>query len=84
MLVHLVRKSRNGKTGPIPVSTTSGDTCPNACPLKGSGCYAKSGPLGMHWQKVSSGARGTAGIGMAPVDNWVAATPEVLASLGWA
>jgi hypothetical protein len=58
MRVHLTLKSSNSKTGPIPVSTTSADTCPDTCPLKGNGCYAESGPLAIHWRKVSSGERG--------------------------
>jgi hypothetical protein len=57
-MIHLTLKSANIKTGPIPVSTSSADTCPDACPLKAGGCYAKSGPLGMHWQKVTAGKRG--------------------------
>ena len=57
-MIHLTLKSSNVKTGPIPVSTSSADTCPDACPLKAGGCYAKSGPLGMHWQKVTAGKRG--------------------------
>jgi hypothetical protein len=49
-------KSRNAKTGNIPVSTSDASTCPSACPLKASGaCYAKHGPLGMFWAKVNSG-----------------------------
>lgn len=58
--VHLTLKSRNEKTGPIPVSTTEAKTCPDICPLKGAGCYAELGPLGMHWQKVSRGEAGDA------------------------
>ena len=54
MNYHLSFKSGNKKTGPIPVSTSSPDTCPNACPLKRNGCYADSGPLRMHWDKVAS------------------------------
>jgi hypothetical protein len=59
MIFHLTRKSENAKTGPIPVSTTSADTCPDACSLRGNGCYAESGPIGIHWRAVSSGERGT-------------------------
>ena len=59
MNFHMTLESRNEKTGPIPVSTTSYDTCPNVCPLKGNGCYAGGGPLGMHWKAVSEGKRGT-------------------------
>ena len=57
-LTHLTLKSGNAKTGPIPVSTSPSATCPDACPFKLSGCYAKSGPLAIHWSKVTSGTRG--------------------------
>ncbi len=52
MQVHLTVKSSNIKTGPIPVSTTSADSCPDVCPLKSGGCYAKHGPLGLVWRKA--------------------------------
>ncbi|MBM3886845.1 hypothetical protein FJ364_02840 [Candidatus Dependentiae bacterium] len=55
---HLTLKSKNAKTGNIPVSTTSKDTCPDSCPLKSAGCYAKSGPLSINWAAVSNGDRG--------------------------
>lgn len=57
---HLTAKSSNRKTGPIPVSTSSADTCPSAgvCPFKGNGCYAESGPLALHWRAVTEGTRG--------------------------
>lgn len=58
MKVHLTLKSSNAKTGPIPVSTTSAATCPPQCPFQGSGCYAESGPLALHWRKVTDGSRG--------------------------
>lgn len=58
MKIHLTIKSSNIKTGPIPVTTSSRETCPNACPLKAGGCYAKGGPLGIHWQAVTNGDRG--------------------------
>ena len=50
----LTMESRNQKTGPIPVSTSSKDTCPDVCPLKESGCYAKSGALNIHWDRLSN------------------------------
>jgi hypothetical protein len=56
--VHLTLKSANAKTGPIPVSTTSADTCPINCAMR-SECYAKGGPLAIHWAAVSRGDRGT-------------------------
>lgn len=55
---HMTRISGNAKTGPIPVTTSSISTCPTSCPLKGNGCYAEYGPLGIHWGKVSDGSRG--------------------------
>lgn len=58
MFVHLTPVSANAKTGPIPVSTTSADTCPPGCPFRNNGCYAGYGPLKLHWDKVSSGERG--------------------------
>lgn len=56
---HLSNKSTNIKTGKIPVTTSGKQTCPQICPFKSEGCYAKYGPLCLHWEKVSSGERGT-------------------------
>ena len=56
--VSLTLKSKNGKTGPIPVSTTSAQSCPPICPFQGSGCYAELGHVAMEWRKVNSGAKG--------------------------
>lgn len=59
MKYHLTQKSGNAKTGPIPVSTSSAATCPNDCPFNNSqGCYASSGPLALHWAKITRGERG--------------------------
>ena len=58
MNVHLTLKSANVKTGPIPVSTTTKDSCPTDCAMA-SACYAASGPLALHWNKVTAGDRGT-------------------------
>lgn len=46
-------RSSNAKTGPMPVSTTSRETCPTACPFRGNGCYAESGPLAFLWRSMS-------------------------------
>lgn len=54
MQVALTLESRNRKTGPIPVSTSSAESCPTSCPLSAGGCYAKGGPLAMYWKKVST------------------------------
>lgn len=58
MLYHITLKSSNKKTGPIPVTTSSKETCPDSCPLKANGCYAESGPLAIHWREVTNGNRG--------------------------
>ena len=58
MQVHLTLKSANAKTGPIPVSTTTKDSCPPDCAMRDA-CYAASGPLALHWAKVTDGTRGT-------------------------
>jgi len=56
--VHLTVKSSNKKTGPMPVSTSSVDTCPPSCILRAQGCYANSGPLSLLWRAVSEGRKG--------------------------
>lgn len=61
MFVHITNVSRNVKTGPIPVSTTSAESCPSACPFNNAnkgGCYAESGLLAIHWRKVTQGKAG--------------------------
>jgi len=58
MRYFLTEVSTNRKTGPIPVSTSSQETCPSSCPLLGKGCYAENGPLRIHWQEISSGTKG--------------------------
>ena len=58
MQVHLTPKSANAKTGPIPVSTTTGASCPTDCAMRDE-CYAATGPLALHWAAVSTGTRGT-------------------------
>ncbi len=59
MLVHITKKSANAKTGAMPVTTTEESSCPKSCPhLQSGGCYAKSGPVSWHWNKVSQGLRG--------------------------
>jgi hypothetical protein len=40
------------------VTTSTATTCPTACPFKDNGCYAESGPLKLHWLKVTKGERG--------------------------
>lgn len=58
MSVSLTAISQNQKTGPIPVSTSSKNTCPDSCPFKSNGCYAGHGPINIHWNHVTKGTRG--------------------------
>ena len=55
--VHITKKSGNSKVGPIPVPTSSADTCPKSCAMYDQ-CYAKTGPQSWHWNKVTAGKRG--------------------------
>ena len=55
---HLTLKSRNKKVGPVPVSTTSRNSCPTDCPFKNNGCYAANFPLASFWNKVDAGEAG--------------------------
>ena len=59
--VQLVQKSSNAKTGPMPVTTSSRKTCPDACPFNhGHGCYADAGYYTrINWDKVTDGNRGS-------------------------
>jgi hypothetical protein len=53
--VKFTRTSSNAKTGPIPTTYTTAETCPTACPLKGAGCYAELGPVALQWNKAQQG-----------------------------
>ena len=43
----------------MPITTSNRATCPDACPLKKNGCYADDYYTSLHWNKVTSGERGT-------------------------
>ena len=58
MKIHLSPKSNNPKTGPIPVTTSSRETCPPTCAFFKDDCYAEQFPLSLHWDKVTNGERG--------------------------
>jgi hypothetical protein len=44
--------SKNSKTGPIYVSSTEMDSCPDRCPFKGD-CYASAGHTILNWRKIA-------------------------------
>ena len=57
---HLTAISANKKTGPMPVTISSKDTCPDACPLKEKNlCYAFDHPLNIHWSRVTEEKMGS-------------------------
>ncbi len=58
--IQFTRVSRNSKTGPIPVTTTSEESCADSCPLKHDGCFADNGPLALLWRKVTERKAGIA------------------------
>ena len=58
MNFYLNPKSKNKKTGQMPVSTSDRGTCPDACPFKNNGCYAEGYPLKGRWDEVTNGKRG--------------------------
>ena len=57
-MFHITPKSKNAKVGKMAVTTSTATTCPTSCPFKGNGCYADSGPLKLHWDKVTRKERG--------------------------
>jgi len=56
--VLFIQVSQNAKTGPIPVSITERVSCWPGCALYENGCYAETGALAMHWDRVSRGLAG--------------------------
>jgi hypothetical protein len=56
--VHFIAVSQNAKTGPIPVSIIERASCWPGCALYENGCYAETGALAMHWDRVSHGPTG--------------------------
>ena len=57
-MFHITLKSKNAKVGKMAVTTSTATTCPTSCPFKSNGCYADSGPLKLHWDKVTREERG--------------------------
>ena len=57
MKYHFIQSSKNSKTGPIPQTYTSRESCPPSCPQYRSSCYAEDYYTAMNWNKVNQ--RGT-------------------------
>jgi hypothetical protein len=58
MRVQFIAISQNAKIGPIPVSIVERASCWPGCALYGNGCYAETGALALHWDRVSRGLAG--------------------------
>jgi hypothetical protein len=56
--VHFIAVSQNAKTGPIPVSIIERASCWPGCAFYENGCYAETGALALHWDRVSRGSAG--------------------------
>jgi hypothetical protein len=58
MRAHFIAVSQNAKTGPMPASIIERASCWPGCALYENGCYAETGALALHWDRVSHGVRG--------------------------
>jgi hypothetical protein len=58
MRVKFIAVSQNAKTGPIPASIVERASCWPGCALYENGCYAETGALAMHWDRMSCGLAG--------------------------
>jgi hypothetical protein len=58
MRVQFIAVSQNAKTGPIPVTIIERASCWLGCALYENGCYAETGALALHWDRVSRGSTG--------------------------
>lgn len=59
--LHVLFRAVTGtrKTGPIAASYSGDSTCPDACPLKAKGCYAKGIRTREPWDRASNRGKGT-------------------------
>ena len=71
--VHTITLSRASKLGGIPATYSEDETCPDACPFRGKGCYAEGGNVAMHFRAVS---RHETGGSFAQAIKFVESTPE--------
>jgi len=67
MKYHFIQSSKNSKTGPIPQTYTSRESCPPSCPQYRSACYAEDFYTRLTWDKVPT--RGTDIHGLAAAIN---------------
>jgi hypothetical protein len=51
--VKVLNKTGNRKVGDVAVTMVSQKTCPKTCPFLDAGCYAASGPQGIHTARLN-------------------------------
>ena len=54
MKIHFIKQSSNSKTGPIPVTYSQRETCPESCPHYRADCYAEDYYTRLSWDKVAA------------------------------
>ena len=54
MKIHFIKQSANSKTGPIPVTYSQRETCPESCPHYRADCYAEDYYTRLPWDKVAA------------------------------
>ena len=54
MKIHFIKQSANSKTGPIPVTYSQRETCPESCPHYRADCYAEDYYTRLSWDKVAA------------------------------
>ena len=59
---HFIQASSNRKTGPIPQTYTSRESCPPSCPHYRDSCYAEAFHTAMNWNKVQQRGTDLAGL----------------------
>lgn len=48
-----IERSANKKIGDASATYVSQSSCPASCPFMGNGCYAESGPIGIHTSRLN-------------------------------
>lgn len=57
--IKFIRMTENRKTGYIPVVYSDKTTCPDSCPFKQTGCYAKTGLTRFAWNRLKNSGTNT-------------------------
>lgn len=52
--VIVTEQSANSKTGKVSATYAAQQTCPSSCPLRGQGCYAEGGMVGMQTRRLNA------------------------------